>query len=178
MKLHIATGLTFALTAVAPLSLAESHRFVDYAKVKDVRPMYQTFEHRVPEERCWTETVRRETHPQRRSATGTLMGGIIGGAIGHAVGHGRSNKKLGAVVGSVLGASIGSDISNKHHRQSRHSSVYEDVERCEVSYKIETEERLTGYNVTYSYRGETYHTHMDEHPGKRMKISVSVSPLR
>ena len=178
MKTPIVISLSTALIALAPVSQAETQHFVDYAKVNSVTPIYQTFEHRVPEEHCWTETVRRDLRPERRSATGTLMGGIIGGAIGHAVGHGSDNKKIGAVVGTMLGASIGSDISHQKRHSSRHASVYEDVERCEVSYRMETEERLSGYDVSYSYRGETYSTRMDEHPGKRMKISVSVRPFR
>ncbi len=178
MKAPFITAITTAFIALAPLSHAETNRFVDYAKVTSVTPRYQTFEHRIPEEQCWTETVRRDVRPQRRSATGTIVGGIIGGAIGHAVGHRRSNKKVGAVVGSVLGASIGSDISNKHRSQSHHGSVYEEVERCEMHYSVQTEERLTGYDITYQYRGETYSTRTDEHPGKRMKIAVSISPVR
>lgn len=167
-----------ALLGASSLSLAENHRFYDYAKVKEVTPIYKTYQHRVPEENCWVETVKTERHrPRRNSATSTLVGGLIGGAIGHAVGHNKSNKRVGAVVGSALGLSIGHDIGRRNRQPDRYDVSYDDVERCEVSYQTETEERLTGYDVTYKYRGEIYSTFMEEHPGKRIKVSVNIQPV-
>ena len=181
-------GLSLMASAVLPLTAsAESQRFFDYGRVLSAEPIYQTFQHRTPRETCWTETVRTETpyqqhHQRHNSATGTIVGGIIGGAIGHAVGHGKSNKKVGAVVGSVLGMSIGNDISrrNSHNRypHSNHREVrYDDVERCDVSYETTTEEKLIGYDVAYKYKGETYYTRTDQHPGRKIKLAVSVSPV-
>ncbi len=173
-NLFIVSLVTLAL-AISESTFAESHRFVDFAKVKNVTPIYKTYEHRIPEERCWIESVKRETR-EHRSGTSTIVGGLIGGAIGHAVGHGKSNKKIGAAIGTVLGASIGNDVSRNRHNPGTHTS-YDNVERCEVDYRIEAEERLTGYDVTYQYRGEIYTTFTQEHPGKRIKIHVSVSPI-
>lgn len=170
----IITFVTLAM-ALSETVFAESHRFVDFAKVKNVTPIYKTYEHRIPEERCWMESVRHETQAHT-SRTGTIVGGIIGGAIGHAVGHGKRNKKIGAAIGTVLGASIGNDVSHNRASNGRHV-VYENIERCEVDYRIEVEERLSGYDVTYQYRGEIYSTFMPEHPGKRIKIHVNVSPI-
>ncbi len=170
-----------SVIAAAPLlANAEQHRFFDYAKVREVKPTYQSVAHRIPQEDCWVERVRTERHPRSNtSATSTLVGGVIGGAIGHAVGHGKDNKKIGAVVGSMLGLSIGRDIGRRQHRHGDYPEVfYDDVERCETSYRTETEERLTGYRVTYQYRGEVYTTHMDEHPGQRIKVAVSVRPVK
>ncbi|WP_216825077.1 glycine zipper 2TM domain-containing protein [Agarilytica rhodophyticola] len=167
-----------SLLSVSAFSAADNHRFYDYAKVKDVTPIYKTYKHRVPEESCWVETVQTEhRRPRHNSATSTIVGGIIGGAIGHAVGHKKSNKRVGAVVGSALGASIGHDIGRRSRGADRYDVSYEDVERCEVSYHTETQERLTGYDVTYKYRGKTYSTFMEEHPGKRIKVSVNVQPV-
>ncbi len=177
MKTFAKTMALMCLSA-SPLAFADSHRFTDYAKVTRATPVYQTVEHRIPQESCWVETVRTErNHRHNDSATSTLVGGLIGGAIGHAVGRGKSNKKLGAVVGSVVGMSVGHDIGHKNHR-TRHQTVsYDDVERCEVSYRTEVEERLSGYDVTYLYRGESYKTHMKTHPGKRIKVAVNVRPV-
>lgn len=175
MVAFAACGLTLGLDAAA-----ERGQFMDYAKVKSVRPIYRTVEHEVPRRSCWSEDVRVErpySQAQHHSATSTLVGGLIGGAIGHAVGHGHDNKKIGTAVGTVLGMSIGHDIGHKN-RDSRYSEVsYENVERCEVSYQRETEEQLIGYDVTYNYRGETLTTRTREHPGDRIRVSVSVSPV-
>lgn len=177
MNKVIATALTAISLLIAQTSTAEPHRFDDFAKVKQVTPIYKTIERRIPEESCWTETVRHEHH-RRRSTSSTLVGSLIGGAIGHSVGHGKRNKNIGAVIGSVIGASIGNDIENKKRHAGHHPRVtYEDVERCETRYTTQTKEHLMGYDVTYQYRGERYTTHMLEHPGKRIKVKISLSPV-
>lgn len=183
MKATSIALITAALTLTPALVTAQSERFYDYAKVKRVTPIYQSFEHRIPRESCWTERVRVEEYrrgPRSGSTTGTLVGGVIGGALGHAVGRGSDNKKIGTVVGSALGMSIGNDVSRR--RQSQYYDdypdvSYEDEQRCETTYSTEREERLSGYDVTYKYRGETFTTFMQEHPGDRLRVSVSVSPI-
>lgn len=177
---NITSTLLVSTVLMAPaLSWADSQRFVDYARVQTATPVYTTVEHRVPHQQCWRETVRVE-RPGRghSSATSTLVGGVIGGAIGHAVGHGKDNKKIGAVVGSVLGMSIGKDIGQQKGRgHGRDNAYYDEVERCEMEYRIEHEERLSGYDVTYRYKGQHYTTFMQEHPGKRVKLAVSLNPM-
>lgn len=155
---------------------AQNGRHVDFAHVTQVTPIYQTIEHRIPQQRCWTETVAQQ-HPQRRSAAGTIVGGVIGGVIGNEVGRGSDNKRIGAVVGSLLGMSIGNDISRSRHHHSN-NVIYKDIERCEVNNRIETEQVLKGYNVTYKYQGKTFNAQTDEHPGKKIKVVVSVQPVK
>jgi len=171
-------GASAAGSAFAGSQTGHPEQFYDYARVKNVNPTYQNIEHRIPHEKCWTETVRTEHGTRAHSgATSTIVGGIIGGAIGNAVGHGKDNKKIGVVVGSLLGMSVGNDIG-KRHRRPQHTQVsYDDVERCEVAYSTQVEERLTGYDVTYQYRGESYNTHMSQHPGDRIKVSVQIRPV-
>ncbi len=177
MNKIIATALTTISLLIAQTSVAESHRFDDFAKVKQVTPIYKTIERRIPEETCWTETVRHEHHT-RRSSSSALVGSLIGGAIGHSAGHGKRNKKVGAVIGSIIGASIGNDIENRKRRAGHHQrATYKDLERCETRYTTQTKEHLMGYDVTYQYRGERYTTHMHEHPGKRIKVKISLSPV-
>jgi uncharacterized protein YcfJ len=149
----------------------------DFAKVTHVQPIVVQSERRTPRRECWEEEVRYETpRQQRKSYTGPILGGIIGGAIGNELGAGQDNKKVGAVVGAVLGASIGNDIShNRSHRDNR--VQYRTERRCNVEHDVEYYERITGYNVTYRYNGRTYHTRMDNHPGKRIKVRVKVVPV-
>ncbi len=148
----------------------------DFARVTEVQPRYETIEHQIPERQCWVETVSRDVSTgNRNSRTGELLGALIGGGLGNAVGHHKSNKRVGAVVGAVLGASIAHDIKRDDYRGSR--VVYEDVERCDVSYRTEYEEQLRGYDVTYTYNNRIYHTFMNEHPGKKIKVAVDVRPV-
>lgn len=172
-KKLVTLALGFCLLAGQSVQ-AEIHHFVDYAKVKDAKPVYATIEREIPQKSCWTERIHKESR-HHNSATSTIMGGIIGGALGHAVGRGGDNKKIGAAVGTLLGASIGKDAANNRRAYRNHR--FEDVERCETHYRIESEEQLVGYDVTYQYRGEFYQTRTSEHPGKRMKVKVSLSPV-
>ncbi|MCW8195309.1 glycine zipper 2TM domain-containing protein [Proteobacteria bacterium 005FR1] len=173
MKTIVLTGILLAVTSTA---LAGHERHYDYGEVKHVEPIYETHTRKVPREQCWVETVHYEREAPNRSATPTIVGGIIGAAVGNRVGHSKRNKQVGAVAGAVLGASIGHDIGRR--RADRHSvTEMRDVERCETRYHYQTEERIVGYDVTYKYRGERFHTTMDHHPGKRIKLAVSVHPV-
>ncbi len=168
------------LSALSTTLEAKDYHKEDRATVTYVEPIYQTIEHRIPEERCWVETVREEhSQPSNgRSKTPTLVGGIIGGVIGNEVGRGGDNKKIGAVVGSLLGMSIANDIQKRSRHDTQYSNVsYRDVERCEVSHRMETEQVLKGYNVDYRYHGETYSTFMRQHPGDSIRVAVEVRPL-
>ena len=176
-----ATATAIGLVALSLHSNAGPHQITDVAKVTNVQPIYKTIEHRVPQEMCWVETVRIDDVPRRRrSSTPTLVGGIIGGVIGNEIGRGGDNKKIGAVVGTLLGMSIARDI-DKHHK--RHEAEpdktkrYEDVERCEVTEHVETEQVLDGYNVSYIYANRHFDTFMKKHPGKRLRVAVNVKPI-
>lgn len=163
------------LIACSHSVLGDDKRHYDYARVTEVRPIYESVERRVPEQDCWVETVA-ERRPAYRSATGTILGGVVGAAVGNRLGHSKRNRQVGAVAGAVLGASIGRDISHRH--SARHEAVaYRDVERCETRYRHVTDRRLIAYDVAYRYRGEIYHTTMDEHPGDRIRVAVSVHPV-
>ena len=64
----------------------------DFARVVSSRPIYRSVEERIPQQRCWTESVREEPRNEN-SPAGAIVGGVVGGALGHAVGHGSGNKR-------------------------------------------------------------------------------------
>ena len=146
--------------------------------VLDVEPIMATVEVVEPQERCWVEDVRRPVRRASPSATAPLVGALIGGAVGNAVGHNKRNKQIGAVVGAVLGGSIGHDISRRE--QARAGSVRKvrvvTQEVCKTQDPRRTEQRVTGYLVTYRYGGETYRTRMDRRPGDTIRVRVRVTP--
>ncbi|MBR9911744.1 MAG: glycine zipper 2TM domain-containing protein [Gammaproteobacteria bacterium] len=149
---------------------------VAYAPVTSVKPIYKTITHRIPERSCWTETRYVPSHRGYQSHTPTLLGTIIGGAIGNEVGHNKTNKKVGTVVGAAVGASLARDWRHHNSASSGYSRpVSEEV--CEINERLEYEERIVGYNVTYRYQGQRYQTRMDHHPGKKIKVAVNVTPL-
>jgi len=142
----------------------KGNHFYDFASVNSVNPIYETIEHRVPQ-RC-NHSSHNYDYPKHQSATPMIIGGVIGGAIGNRVGSNKSNKKVGAVVGSILGATIASDIN----RKDRH--------HCTTRYTTRYEQQLVGYDVLYSYRGSTYRTTMQDHPGNRLQLRLSFDPVR
>ncbi len=163
---------------------------VDYARVIDVKPLVETYQISNPVERCWDERVPvRDTAYDRgyrnKSKTPEILGAIIGGVIGNQVGKrgGGKARDVATVAGAVLGGSVGRDVKHKNNRRhrdydDRYERVrYETVQRCEVKESYVTKEEVVGYDVSYKYRGNVFHTQMDQHPGDKIKVKVTVDPV-
>lgn len=162
----------------------------DYAKVISVDPVYDTYQVNKPVKHCYDEEVRvreprrHSRHSRHDSKTPEIIGGIIGGAIGNRVGKkgGGKARDVATVVGAVLGGSIARDVKHKnrhkrhHDRYDRHDR-YETVKRCETRDSYTTHQELVGYDVTYKYRGNVFHSQLDYDPGKKIKVKVTVDPV-
>lgn len=146
--------------------------FEDTARVTHVEPIYTTVQVATPRRECSPRSYRQNNY-QHKSYTSTIAGTIVGGVIGNQFGGG-SGKKIMTAAGALLGGSVGRDLSYK----PSHSSDYRYGEECHVSQRYHQEERINGYYVTYRYRGQSYTTEMDRHPGKRIPVEVSVRPSR
>jgi uncharacterized protein YcfJ len=142
----------------------EARDYGDYGRVVDARPIYRQVAVDVPSESCRVQTVARERR-NGDSFTGTVVGGLVGAAIGHELGNGRGSA---TAVGGLIGASIGNDAG------SNRSVRYRDEEVCRTQYRTEYEQRIIGYDVSYSYQGRIYQTRTDRHPGDRIAVSVAV----
>jgi uncharacterized protein YcfJ len=173
--------LSFAIIAGLSASVATAgnyyndHAYSDTARVTHVQPIYKTVRVSSPERECWNEPHRynkHQRHTQNESYTAAIAGGIIGGVIGNQFGGGSGKKAL-TVAGALLGGSVGNDYKN-HTRN--YSNDYSNGEQCRVTNRYREEERLDGYRVTYKYNGKTYTTRMDHDPGRRIPVSVSVTP--
>jgi len=82
----------------------------------------------------------------------------------------------------VLGGSIGRDVKhNNRHKRDRYyqggRDRYETVQRCETRDSYSSQQELVGYDVTYKYRGNVFHSQFNEHPGDRIKVKVTVDPV-
>ncbi|MEJ2454948.1 MAG: glycine zipper 2TM domain-containing protein [Candidatus Thiodiazotropha sp.] len=173
-KQIIILGAILLATSVAAQAGHPEH-YRDTAKVISAEPIYRTVEITTPERRCWDEPVERY-HANQHGYTGTVLGGIIGGVVANKVsrGHGRG-RDVATVAGALLGSAIGHDISNKNSGGYYTTSS---ERRCEVIEHTSYEEELVGYDVTYRYKGRLFTTRTDEHPGKRIPVSVDVRPVR
>ena len=145
------------------------HHNVAYAKVTSVEPVTRVVHRTEPQTFCEPVTV--EVHRERSNPGGKLVGALIGGAIGHAIGHRHHHAGAGTVVGAIAGAQIGGATGER-----RNSVEYRTENRCRTEYISRQESILDGYNVQYRYQGRTYHTFTPEHPGKRIRVHVNVSP--
>lgn len=166
------TSLLIAAAMAVGLAHAGGSNY-HYAEVVDVRAEYRDVRKPVDREVCWDETSYERTHSGKRSHTPTVVGAIIGGVIGNQFGGG-SGKRAATVAGAALGGSIGRDAA----RQSAGPDEYRKVTRetCQVQRSHTTESVISGYRVTYQYDGRLYRTHMNEHPGDRIRVRVDVSP--
>ena len=176
LKLLTAVAVATGLLATVPAE-AEYSSYEDFARVVSAEPVFATVEHQVPRQQCWDERV--QTHSSHypshhRSATPTLVGALVGGALGNELGHHKRNKQVGAVIGAVLGGSIARDVQRRHH--DHHEVSYHTERRCETVYDVETEEQVIGYHVEYRYKGHDYETRTRNHPGKRLRVNVAVTP--
>lgn len=146
------------------------------AKVTDVQPVVRIVQVSTPREVCWDEPIRQDYRgPDRRhrSYVPTVLGGIIGGVVGNQFGGGHGNDAM-TVAGALLGASIGRDVGYRRDRGVE--PRYVSARRCEIEESFHEEERIEGYRVTYRFQGRDYVTHMDEEPGRSIRVSVRVEP--
>jgi uncharacterized protein YcfJ len=125
---------------------------------------------------------------QDRQYGGAIVGGLAGGVLGHQVGGG-SGKDVATALGVVLGAMAGDQLQNRDTRSQYDNGQYSnnqygnggyetaqrEVQRCRTVYDAQT--RITGYRVSYDYRGQNYTTFMRSNPGNSLPVRVSVEPI-
>ncbi len=187
MKSFVIAPLLASALLVAPAAQADkyerAHSFTATARVIDSQPIYKTVTVAEPRQECTYEDVAyyddgydRGRHSDRgNSALGMIIGGVVGGAVGNEFGHNTNSKIAGAVIGSA----IGHDIARQKqvaHRDRHDYPRYRQERRCRTVTERHTEERLTGYRVTYRYQGHTFTRHMDHDPGSRIKVRINVTP--
>jgi uncharacterized protein YcfJ len=147
----------------------------DYAPVTHVEPIVRHVRVETPRRECWDETRYVESRPHisdARVAGPTLLGGIIGGVIGHQFGSG-SGRDAATIAGAAIGAGVGYDSAAKRYPSAGREEV---VQRCDVRYQQDYEERIDGYRVTYEFNGREYTTRLPYDPGERIRVRVAVAP--
>ena len=160
----------------------------DYAKVVDVSPVVETYQVNHPVEKCWDERVsvrEYDRSPRSKSATPVIAGAILGGLVGNRVGKrgGGNARDVATVAGAVLGGSIGRDVKlrnrGKYDRNysKGHRTSYKTVQHCELQDSYVTKEKVVGYDVAYKYRGNVFYTQLDQHPGDKIKVKITVDPV-
>jgi uncharacterized protein YcfJ len=160
---------------------AQAQTFTDNARVRSAEPQYENIN--VPREECTSRWIEERNHRssdtrQERGYGGAIVGGLAGGVLGNQIGGGRG-KDAATVLGAVLGAMTGDRLENRDQRSQYDNGQYEsaqrEVKRCRTVYDTQT--RITGYRVTYDYRGQQYTAFMRSNPGYSLPVRVSVEPI-
>ena len=100
---------------------------------------------------------------------GSILGGVIGSHFGG--GHGKT---LATIAGATIGGAVARDAQGRSDL-SQHYTTLE--HRCYMKTIWHNEERVVAWDVDWRYRGETYHSRMNEHPGDRIRVRVNVDPV-
>jgi uncharacterized protein YcfJ len=151
---------------------AQAETFFDNARVREVQPQYENVT--VPRNECATQWVN-EQRPVYGGPNygGAVVGGVAGAILGNQVGRGHG-REAATAVGAVVGAIAGDRIAN-NNRPEQYEVVPREVTSCRTVNEVQA--HLTGYRVTYDYRGQQYSTFMHENPGPSLQLRVSVEPV-
>jgi uncharacterized protein YcfJ len=150
----------------------QAETFFDNARVRSAEPQYENIS--VPRTECsthWVNETRRTGGGQNYG--GAVVGGVAGAVLGNQVGKGHG-REAATAVGAVVGALAGDHLANRD-RVEQYEVVPREVTSCRTVNDVQT--RITGYRVTYDYRGQHYTTIMGENPGPNLQVRVSVEPV-
>jgi len=168
-------GLALLATAGAASAQRGYYDDYDYARVLDVEPIVDVESRPVRRDECWEEPVVHRERGGSRDRAPAIMGGIVGGVLGNQVGSG-SGRDAATAAGALLGYHAVRDSQRRNYGYEREVRRYE--ERCETRTDYVRDERITGFDVTYRYRGRTYQAVTDYDPGDRIRIAVNHHPVR
>lgn len=120
-----------------------------------------------PREVCEERVVEYVSQPKDPNRiTGTVAGAVVGGLIGNQVGGG-SGRRLATVAGAAGGAYAGREVQG---RQQAGNQRVEQRTETQCRTVTETREDVVGYNVTYTFEGETKRQRMDARPADRIPM--------
>jgi uncharacterized protein YcfJ len=165
--------LLAAAAAASFAAGAQGTSFSDRARVQSVEPQYETVQ--IPREECSSQwvTEQRAVPSGSPSYGGMAIGAIAGGILGNQVGKG-SGKDAATAAGVVAGAMVGNQLGRGNAPDATVQSEQREVRSCRTVY--DTQQRATGYRVTYEYQGQMFTTVMPQQPGRTLNVRVSVTP--
>jgi len=203
MTIYLRVTAAALLVAVAlPAWAARDEGQYDYAKVIDVQPVTEIVQVPVQQQVCREVPVQRRVAEYRSPAPaifGAVLGGFIGNQIGRSHGHGNrhgnrygyrhgyrqgkrhgqghghhDNRVAATVAGAVIGGAIASGVQYRKYPARYYNEV---TQVCSTETSWHDEERVVAWDVSYRYRGQVYHSRMDEPPGERIQVRVNVAPV-
>ena len=152
---------------------AHADTWFDNAQVRSVQPQYESVA--VPRQECTSQWINETRRVERsRNYGGAVIGGLAGAVVGNQVGNGHG-REAATALGAVLGAFAGDRVGNRGNGDERYEQVPRQVQTCQTVSDVQ--QRLTGYQVAYEYRGQQFSTVLPENPGSYIKVRVSIDPV-
>ena len=149
-----------------------------WADVLRVDPVYDDGAAGEPQQECYEEQVLQE--PAQTSAPddgkrvgATVLGAIFGGIVGSRFGKG-DGRKAATAAGAVAGGLVGNNLASSNDGVPP-PPRYTTQRRCR-QVEGAAQRRVVAYDVEYRYRGEVYTSRMNNDPGDRMRVKVTVTP--
>jgi len=150
---------------------AEAATFTDYATVLRSDPQYGTVTDNCAAPVQNTGDVGNAVGGLMTAENGgSLLGGIVGGVLGHQVGGGRG-KTVATIAGALGGALAGRTIAQGYGANAGQPQPQPAPQAC-ASRQV-----VTGYAVTYEYRGQRETMTMPYDPGKKLELTVTAQPV-
>ncbi len=151
---------------------ANAQTYVDTARVRSVQPQYDTVS--VPRQECTSQWINETQRVEEsRQYGGAVIGGVAGAVLGNQLGKGHG-REAATALGAVVGAFTGDRVANRG-RGERYEQFPRQVQTCQTVNDMQ--QRLTGYQVTYDYRGQQFVALLPQDPGPQLQVRVSVEPL-
>lgn len=170
--MNVSTKLIISALGLCALPLAQAAEFEDFGKVVRVQPRIEQI--RTPRQECRTDYVQSQAPQRSGGGGGAIIGGLVGGLLGNQVGSGNG-RSVATAAGAIAGAVVGNNTEANSVANQPQGVQEQAVQRCRNVDAYE--ERTTGYDVTYEYRGRNYTEMMRRDPGQRVRLHVSAVPV-
>jgi len=146
-----------------------------YGEVIKVVPIKHEVRTKIPVQTCWdADVIRRSDSAVRSRNIRIITGALLGGVIGNGLGRNSKHREDITITGAVIGGMFGNDRyrTKRHYRSYEYRTI---EERCQTTFRYQTQIKTIGYHVTYIYEGQEYNTRTQEHPGSRIRIEVTTT---
>jgi uncharacterized protein YcfJ len=159
--------------------------YAQVIRVQRVNNRYAGYQH----QECWNEQSNKFDNNYYRDANGrlyrtdnngnvggTVVGALVGGVVGNQIGDGKG-QTAATIGGAVIGGIIGNNIS-RNDGYDRYTDNSNTVRRCRIVNNANVNSNYSrGYDVTYRYGNQTYHSFMNKNPGRNIRVAVNVQPI-
>jgi uncharacterized protein YcfJ len=174
-------------TALVSIALAPAVGVAqERAPVTKIEPVHTREFYQAPVERCQQVPIPVYAPPAHRSSyggvvgsigdtmfgsTSGLVGAVVGGALGSQIGSG-SGRAVATGVGVIVGAAAGDRLERGVVPQTQRGYLQN---QCTSYLETRTYERIVGYDVHFTFRGQSRVAFLTYNPGEYVSITETLN---